>query len=133
MLYPWLKAVHLAAAIIFASGVLAVAMLLAAMLADTASTALLARAVRRWDQVVTGPALFIALACGLVLAVNGHWFDAAWLHVKLVFVMVLASIHGYQAGLLRRLVGGAALRRRRSMPLVLICTTAIAVLAVVKP
>lgn len=132
-LYPWLKAIHLASAIVFAGGVLAVAMLLAAAPDDAASASTLARNVRRWDHAVTAPALFIAFACGLTLAISGQWFGAAWLHAKLVLVLVLAGIHGFQAGLLRRLAGGATVGRRRLIPLVLVCVTAIAILAVVKP
>lgn len=132
-LYPWLKAAHLASALVFAGGVLAVDMLLATVPASGESTSAVARGVRKWDHAVTAPALFLAFICGLALAIGGQWFGAVWLYAKLFLVLVLAGIHGFQAGRLRRLAGGAAVRRWRSMPLVLVCVTAIALLAVVKP
>jgi protoporphyrinogen IX oxidase len=131
-LYPWLKALHVASAIIFAGGVLAVSVLLAAAPAGTGSSPL-AGAVRRWDQTVTMPAMLLVWAFGLALASTGHWFSDLWLQAKLVLVVVLSGIHGLQSGRLRRLAGGAAVRPWRPAPLVLACIVAIAVLAVIKP
>lgn len=132
--YPWLKAVHVASAIVFTGGVLAVATLLAAISIEAVNTTILVRRLRRWDYSVTAPALIISFACGLTLAFNGQWFGATWLHVKLLLALVLACIHGFQAAYLRRLACGATVVQRQSIPLVLVCcVTTIAVLAVVKP
>lgn len=134
-LYPWLKALHVAAALGFVGGVLAVSVFLAATFAEAEGAAVpaLARAVRRWDQAVTTPAMLLVWAFGLALAVTGHWLADIWLQAKLVFVVVLSGLHGVQSGRLRRLAGGASVPSLRSAPFVMACVLAIAVLAVVKP
>ncbi|RUN74617.1 hypothetical protein EJC47_20645 [Sphingomonas sp. TF3] len=131
-LYPWLKALHVASAMIFISGVLAVGAFLGAARPDDA---LAAKAMRRWDQHVTMPAMLLVWSFGLSLGLAGGWFRDGWLIAKLVFVVVLSGIHGAQSGRLRRMAGGlpVAHSARLTLPLVLGSVTAIAILAVVKP
>lgn len=131
--YPWLKALHVAAALMFVAGVLAVSVFLGSLPLDTAALAPTARGVRRWDQAVTTPAMLLVWALGLTLALAGHWFADAWLQAKLVFVLVLSGLHGIQSGRLRRLAGGAPVGKLRTAPLVIGCAVAIALLAVAKP
>lgn len=131
--YPWLKALHVAAALVFTGGVLAVSTLLAAVPAADPAIASTARGIRRWDQTVTTPAMLLVWALGLTLATTGHWFADGWLQAKLAFVLVLSGLHGIQSGRLRRLAGGTALRSLRTTPIVIGCAVAIALLAVAKP
>ena len=97
MIYLWLKAAHVVAVVTFVGGLL--------MLSVGVRIANLAvhRAVRRWDRTVTAPALALVWMAGIVLALNGHWFGAAWLSVKLVVVAALSALHGILAGTLRRM------------------------------
>ncbi|MCA8020796.1 CopD family protein [Burkholderia metallica] len=97
MIYLWIKAVHVAAVVTFVGGLL--------MLAVGVRIANLAvhRAVRRWDRTVTAPALALVWIAGIALALNGHWFGAAWLSVKFVVVAALSVLHGLLAGTLRRM------------------------------
>lgn len=67
-LYAWLKALHVAAAITFVAGVLAVAVLLGAAQPGHAETP---QAVHRWDRTVTTPAMLLVWAFGLTLALMG--------------------------------------------------------------
>lgn len=131
--YPWLKALHVASALVFVGGVLSVSTFLTAAspaaLADTA----MARAVRRLDQLVTAPAMLLVWALGLTLAMGGNWFADPWLQAKLVFVVILSGVHGIQSGRLRRLAGGGSSQPQRTTPLILASIVAIAILAVVKP
>lgn len=131
--YPWLKALHVAAALAFTGGVLAVSMLLAAVPTGDAGAASVARGIRRWDQTVTTPAMLLVWALGLTLAMTGHWFADGWLQAKLAFVLVLSGLHGVQSGRLRRLAGGAAIRPLRTTPFAIGCAVVIALLAVAKP
>lgn len=131
-LYPWLKALHVAAVLIFVGGVLGVSVFLAAASDDLAGVPL-AQQIRRWDQAVTTPAMLVAWAFGLTLALGGSWLSSGWLQAKLVFVVALSAVHGMQSGGLRRLAGGATSRPLRLMPAILGCVIAIAVLAVAKP
>lgn len=132
-MYPWLKALHVGAALAFTGGVLTVSVFLAAVPVSDTGARSIARGIRRWDQAVTTPAMLLVWAIGLMLAMTGHWFAAGWLQAKLAFVLVLSGLHGVQSGHLRRLVGGAAIRPRQSAPFVIGCAIAIALLAVAKP
>ena len=132
-LYPWMKALHVAAALAFTGGVLAVSVFLAAVRGGDAGAGSIARGIRRWDQAVTTPAMLLVWALGLTLATTGHWFADGWLQVKLGFVLVLSGLHGVQSGRLRRLAGGGEARPSRGAPIAIGCAVAIALLAVAKP
>ncbi|WP_175777748.1 CopD family protein [Burkholderia cenocepacia] len=97
MIYPMLKAVHLVAVVTFVGG-----LLLSSVAVRIANLAV-HRAVRRWDRMVTAPALAIVWIAGIALALSGHWFGAAWLSVKLALVVALSVLHGVLAGTLRRM------------------------------
>lgn len=139
-LYPWLKAAHIAAVITFVGGLLMESVVLSAAArphADTGGLAPFLRAARSWDHLVTGPALLLVWALGLTLAFEGHWFRSFWLSAKLVVVVALSALHGFQSGALRRLAGGAApapgLLRNLAGPAILVAVLAIVLLAVLKP
>ena len=131
--YPWLKALHVAAALAFVGGVLAVSVLLQALPADSAGSAPVARVVRSWDRAVTTPAMLLVWLLGLTLATTSHAFADAWLQAKLAFVLALSGLHGVQSGRLRRLAGGHPLPPSRIAPLVIGFAAIIAALAVAKP
>ena len=131
-LYPWLKALHVASALVFVGGVIGVAVFLAAASADFAN-APLAQRIRRWDQAVTTPAMLLVWAFGLTLALSGGWMSGGWLQAKLVLVVIVSAIHGMQSGRLRRLSGGSATKPLALPPFILGCVIGIAILAVVKP
>ncbi|WP_439814110.1 CopD family protein [Zavarzinia sp. CC-PAN008] len=139
--YAWLKAVHVAAALIWTAGMLISARTLAILAAvpvprPEAVQALIAP-VRRWDRVVTSPAMLVLWALGLWLAYDGGWSGDPWLHVKFAIAFVLSGVHGALSGQLRRLAADPA----RPVPgfyrilpgLVVAGVSAIALLVVAKP
>ena len=130
--YTWLKALHVASAIIFVGGVLGVAVFLNAAGPDHAG---LAREMRRWDQRMTTPAMLLVWALGLSLGLMGGWFRDGWLVAKLVFVVALSGVHGVQSAKLCRMAGGvsAAPASRLVTPVIIGSVLAIAILVVVKP
>ncbi|ARP96763.1 CopD family protein [Bordetella genomosp. 13] len=129
-LYPWLKALHLAAALVFASGVLAMAGFLRMMPAVPGDMAV---AVIGWDRWVTIPAMLLVWALGLGLASGGGWIGDGWLYAKLGLVLLLSAIHGVQSGQLRRSARGLPTQRWPAMPIIAASLAGIAILAVVKP
>lgn len=107
LLYPWMKALHVAAALIFAGGVLTVAVFLRVLRGNAEAERTFAPALRRWDHAVTTPAMLLAWALGIGMACSGYWSGSIWLPVKAVLVIALSGLHGVQSGRLRRAsVGG---------------------------
>ena len=144
-LYPWLKALHVAAAITFAAGVLAAAVMLRPAPGGKSSAESSPKSsldsgtverLRACHRSLTTPAMVIVWALGIVLAMQGGWSVPVWLQAKLALVVALSALHGIQSGQLRRLEGGAAggvpgLRFKAALTVVLVA--GIAILAVAKP
>lgn len=139
--YDLVTLLHVTADIVFIAGLLAAALLLAAL--STHDTTQLARehrlvaAMRRLHRAVTTPALVIAWACGVWLALQAGWFHSGWLHAKLALVLALSALHGVLSGALRRASADAPVppgRAWRAVPLLAIAAiVAIAGLALLKP
>ena len=133
-LYPWIKALHVVAAITFVSGVLTTALLLSALPdEDVPSAAAFIRRARRWDKWVTTPAMVATWALGLTLGLAGQWFASGWLIAKLVVVVALSGFHGALSTRLRLAASGRPPGRLSWAPLVVLGSVAvIATLAVTK-
>lgn len=132
-LYPWIKALHVAASLMFTAGVIAVAAFLWAAGKAAADVASVAGALRRWDRAVTTPSMLLVVVLGFVLVRSGGWFGAPWLYGKLAIALLVAAAHGMQVAKLRRLAGGAEVTRWRLGPWLVAGFACIAVLAVAKP
>ncbi|MND82268.1 hypothetical protein D3C80_740960 [compost metagenome] len=134
-LNPWLKAIHIVSMTIFISGVLAasVSLKIEFDIIEKIHIPIWAKREYRWDQTMTTPALFITFASGLILAINGQWFSSKWLPTKIVFVLILAGVHGFQAKLLRQIANGISVREKQAILITLICTISIILLAIIKP
>lgn len=139
--YLWLKALHIAAVLIWIGGLLVVAVAVAALSLSKEAAEAPGRtsvfAVRRWDQYVTSSAMLLAWGAGLTLAMLGEWFRSPWLIIKLVFVLLLSALHGILSGTLRKLGRSdeppASFGLRHAPVLIIISVAAIVVLVVVKP
>lgn len=134
--YPWLKALHVAPAITFVSGIFMDGIALALSRDGVVAGTALQR-VRRWEQRVTIPAMLLVWILGLTLALQGGWFRSGWLPMKPIVVVALSALHGVQSGALRRLASGrevaGGVLAPDLTPAVLAGLLIIAVLAVVKP
>jgi uncharacterized membrane protein len=131
--YPWLKALHVASALIFIGGVVSEGVFLHMVTADSPEIRTLAANIRRWDHVITTPAMLIVWALGLGIGGAGHWFSAPWLTAKLA-VVILSAVHGVQSGRLLRMCHGTSIRPlHASLPVAVTCTVIVAILAVAKP
>lgn len=132
--YPWLKAFHVAAALLFAGGVVSVGVFLHMVTTKSPEIRTLAAAIRRWDHAITTPAMLLVWALGFGIGGVGHWFSAPWLILKLVFVIVLSAVHGMQSGRLRRICQGfPSMPLHATLPMAVTCIVIIALLAVAKP
>jgi len=136
MIYLWLKALHVAAVLIWTGG-LVVAALATTRASKLGADASLIETIQRFDARVTSPAMFVVWGAGLALAMLGQWFPSPWLIVKLAIVVLLSALHGVLAATLRR----RSLRDpspppgwlRHAPVAIMASLSAIAVLVVVKP
>jgi protoporphyrinogen IX oxidase len=133
LLYPWIKALHVASALVFFAGLVLVSVLLWATSEDLAAPKRVVTAVRRWDRAVTTPAMLLVWALGIVLASESHAFGDIWLQVKLAVVMFLSALHGVQSGKLRRMRQGGSSGAWHAGPVIVVSAVVIAILVVVKP
>lgn len=141
MAYLLVKSLHLALVLFWVAGMVVQAFVLAAAdkLPGPALPQELARLrlLRKWERLPTTPAMVGALASGVYLATSAGWFGSGWLSMKLALVLLLAAVHGMQAGRLRRLAEAAGdateASRARLMPVVLAAPVLIILLVVVKP
>jgi len=139
--YDLVTLLHVTADILFIAGLLAGALLLAALSlhapAELARERRLVVAMRRWHRAVTSPALVVAWACGVWLALQAGWFHSGWLHAKLVLVLALSALHGALSASLRRASTDASAppsRAWRVLPLLALGAIAAVVwLALLKP
>ena len=140
-LYSLVTLLHVSADIVFVLGLMAAALLVAALsFQDAASLARERRLVagmRRWNRVVTGLALATAWLCGAWLAWTAGWFHSGWLHAKLALVIALSALHGTLGKALRRLQSDSPAppaKAWRAVPLLAAAAAgAIAWLALMKP
>jgi putative membrane protein len=128
--YTWLTALHVACALLFVGGVVASSLVLAA---GREARARVAPVQRRWDRLITVPAMLGVWAFGISLATSGGWFTYGWLQAKLVLVVLLSAVHGLQSGQIRRLTAATDVKPLRAAALVIPSVIAIAILAVLKP
>lgn len=141
MMYLWIKAFHVASIVTWIGGMLIMALTLQtlqkASLERSAAELRLLKAVRRWDQRVTSPAMGLAWVLGVALVYFGGWHAAGWLVVKLVFVLLLSALHGIQSGYVRRLADApeqeASALLKNSGALTIAAVVIIALMVVAKP
>jgi putative membrane protein len=138
--YLWLKAFHVTAVIGWIGGMLVSSLFIVHVTSSrplAAGESRMIEIVRAWDWKVTTPAMLLASALGMTMAVQAGWFSSRWLMVKLVLVFGLSALHGVQSGTLRRMARGANRSPpgflRHSASAILMAIAAIAILAVVKP
>jgi protoporphyrinogen IX oxidase len=136
MIYLWLKALHVAAVLVWSGGLLAAALASARVPKSVTDTSLIT-AIQRFDTRVTSPAMFVVWAAGLALAMLGQWFPSPWLIAKLAIVVILSALHGVLAATLRRLSLRETLPPpgwlRHAPAMIMASLSAIAILVVVKP
>ena len=114
MLYDWVKAFHVVAIIAWMAGMLYLPRLFVyhceapkgSIQSETFKIM-----ERRLLKAIINPAMIAAWVLGLVLAWQGGWWRAGWLHGKLVLVLILSGLHGVY---IRRLKEFAADRNTRS-------------------
>ena len=142
-MYLWIKALHVIAVIAWMAGMLYLPRLFvyhASAKPGSELSGTFKVMERRLLKLIINPAMIATWVFGLMLVWlmgKDAFFQAGWLHAKLILVLVMSGLHGYFARLVKQF---AADRNRHSskfyrivneIPTVLLIL--IVVLAVVKP
>ena len=96
-MYEWLKALHIIAVISWMAGLLYLPRLFvyhAAAEPGSAQSETFKVMERRLLKAIMGPAMGVTWVLGIVLAIQGHWFVAGWLHAKIALVVAMSVMHG---------------------------------------
>jgi protoporphyrinogen IX oxidase len=135
MLYFVIKGLHVASDILWVGGMLINAFVIGMVPAPIRTGVI--SALRRYDRLVTTAALGGAWVFGLILAFGYVGFSGGWLHLKLLIVVMLSALHGMQSAWLRRMEANPLLDPpafvAKGMPIVLVSTVVVVLLAIVKP
>jgi uncharacterized membrane protein len=135
--YFWIKAAHVFAVFMFVGGMMLNGFLFLNLTPGAPQTAQIAAAARRWNGYVTGGALVLVWILGLTLAIMGDMFTHGWLSAKMVLVVGLSALHGFQAGAYRRMQSApdrpVPALVRHSAAITAAFLAAIAILVIVQP
>jgi protoporphyrinogen IX oxidase len=140
MLYDWLKAFHVIAVIAWMAGMLYLPRLFVyhceapkgSIQSETFKIM-----ERRLLRAIINPAMIVTWILGLVLAWQGSWWTAGWLHGKLLLVVILSGLHGVYVRRLKEFADDRNTRLARyyrilnEVPTVLMI--GIVILVIVKP
>lgn len=109
--YEWLKAAHIIFVIFWMAGLLIFPRYLVhhqdALGRPDEAAAWIDREAKLRKMILT-PSLIAVWLFGLLLAQSGSWWDAGWLHAKLLFVILLSAFHGWAVGYSKKLAKGQA-------------------------
>ena len=142
MSYLWIKAAHLIFVIFWVAGLFMLPRYLvyhqgALARGDAGAAALWVTRETKLRHIILTPGIVLVWALGLTLATIGQHWGEAWLHAKLLLVLLLSGYHGWAVGYAKKLaagrpsLSGKALRGINEVPALF--TVLIVVLVVVKP
>jgi putative membrane protein len=140
MIYLWLKAGHVIFVIFWMAGLFMLPRYFVyhqESAEGSAEAAIWVDRERKLMRIIMWPSLAMVWLFGLVLAVNGGWFVAGWLHAKLALVLILTAYHIWLANYAgelaqgRRKLTGRTLRMLNEVPG--ITAALIVILVILKP
>jgi protoporphyrinogen IX oxidase len=139
-IYLWLKAGHVIFVIFWMAGLFMLPRFFVYHQESEPGSAEEARWVDReakLRKIILNPSMIMVWLFGILAATGGNWWVAGWLHLKLLFVLLLSAYHGWMVGYAKKLakgerrLSGKALRLVNEVPG--LAAAVIVVLAVVKP
>jgi protoporphyrinogen IX oxidase len=109
MIFLWIKALHVIAVIAWMAGLLYLPRLFvyhaqagAGPLGETFKVM-----ERKLYKFIMNPAMMVAWAAGLHLAVTGGYFHNGWFHAKFLLVVLMTGVHVYDGVLVRAFAADA--------------------------
>ena len=140
MLYLWIKALHIMAVIAWMAALLYLPRLMvyhSMVEKGSAESETFKVMERRLLKAISTPAMIVTWLAGLYLIWDGGWISSGWLHAKLLLVVAMSAVHGFQAKWVREFANDTNTRPPRfyrianEVPTVLMI--GIVILVVVKP
>ncbi len=140
MFYLWIKALHVVSMVAWMAGMLYLPRLFvyhAEVGPGTPQSETFKVMERRLLRFILTPGLLAVWVTGLWLAFESGYYQAGWLHAKLLLVILMSGVHGFLAASTRRFANDANPRPARffrivnEIPTVLLI--GIVVLVIVKP
>lgn len=108
--YLWLKAFHIMAVIAWFAGLFYIFRLFVYHIeSDSADVhRLMETAELKLLRIIMNPAMIVAWVLGLLLIAmqSQYIFSQGWLHIKLLFVVLLTGYHMYAANVRKQLLAG---------------------------
>jgi putative membrane protein len=96
-MFAWIKALHVMAVIAWMAGLLYLPRLMvyhASAEAGSAQSETFKVMERRLLRQIMTPAMLVAWASGLWIAVHLGWFEALWFRLKFALVILMSAFHG---------------------------------------
>jgi putative membrane protein len=140
MTYAWLKAGHVIFVIFWMAGLFMLPRFFVyhqEAAPGSPEEALWVERERKLLRIILTPSIIVVWVLGILLATAGHWWDAPWLHAKLLLVLLLSGFHGWMAGYAKKLargerpLEGKRLRMLNEVPGILVAL--IVILVIVRP
>jgi putative membrane protein len=140
MIYYWLKAGHIIFVIFWMAGLFMLPRLYIYHQECAPDSPENARWIEREQRLITiilNPSIIVVWLLGITLAVESGAFSEGWLHVKLLFVLLLSGYHGWLVSYGKKLARGERSLGDRNLRLLNevpgVAAAIIVILAVVKP
>ncbi|RPF71395.1 CopD family protein [Aurantiacibacter spongiae] len=139
-IYLWLKAGHIIFVIFWMAGLFMLPRLFVyhqEAPEGSAEAAAYVERERKLLKIILLPAIIVVWVLGIALAIAIGAWDQTWLHVKLLFVLILSGYHGYLSAYAKKLargerpLAGRTLRLLNEVPGIAIAI--IVILVIVKP
>ena len=139
-MYEWIKALHVLAVISWMAGLLYLPRLFvyhASAAKGSESSQTFKVMERRLLKAIMTPAMILAWATGLYIAMLAGYFRSGWFHGKLLLVVLMSAVHGVLAVHVKQFARDANLKAPRyfrilnEVPTVLMI--GIVILVIVKP
>lgn len=140
MLYLWVKAFHLVFVTAFMAGMLIYPRYLLHQSKSAPGEPLfetMKGSAAKLRKIILGPSIVLVWVLGIaMLAMNPDLLSNGWMHVKLLFVLILTGLHGYFIGLGKKVnrgdaVSGRALKLMNELPFVLFIV--VVIMVIVRP
>lgn len=140
MIYYWLKAGHILFVIFWMAGLFMLPRLYVyhqECAPDAPENERWIAREQRLIKIILNPSIVVVWVLGILLALNSGAFDETWLHLKLLFVLLLSGFHGWLVSYGKKLARGERTMNDRNLRLLNevpgVAAAIIVILAVVKP